>query len=50
MLVLLLVALIDLEWLLPIVVVVVVLAGAISSSRTSLVTRWLDSLGEETWR
>ena len=42
--------LIDLEWLLPIVVVVVVLAGAISSSRTSLVTRWLDSLGEETWR
>ncbi|WP_189676561.1 hypothetical protein [Sphingomonas glacialis] len=50
MLVLLLVALIDLEWLLPIVVVVVVLAGAISSSRTSLVTRWLDSLGEETSR
>ena len=49
-LILLLLALIDLDWLLPIVVVAVVLAGAMSSSRTSLVTRWLDSLGEGTPR
>ena len=47
MLVGVLVALIDLNWLLPIVVVVVAVAGAMSSSRTSWVTRWLDSLGEE---
>lgn len=49
-LVLVLVALIDLDWLLPIVVVAVVLAGAMSSSRTSWITRWLDSLGAETPR
>lgn len=49
-LVLLLVALIDLDWMMPIIVVAVVLAGALSSSRTSWVTRWLDSLGEETRR
>lgn len=45
-LVLLLVALIDPDWLLPIVVVATVLAGAVSSSRTGVVTRWLDSLEE----
>ncbi|WP_157134518.1 hypothetical protein [Sphingomonas sp. PAMC 26605] len=49
-LVLLLVALIDLDMLMPICVVAVVLAGAVSSSRTSMVTSWLDSLGQETPR
>ncbi len=46
LLVMLLLALIDLDWVMPIIVVAVVLAGALSSSRTGLVTRWLDSLGE----
>lgn len=45
MLVLLMLAVIDLDWLMPILVVTVVLAGAMSSSRTGLVTRWLDTLG-----
>lgn len=49
-LVLLLVTLIDLDWLMPVIVVAAVLAGAISSSRTSWVTRWLDTLGEEAAR
>ncbi|MEG3176787.1 hypothetical protein U1872_11150 [Sphingomonas sp. RB3P16] len=49
-LVLVLLAVIDLDFLLPIVIVAVVLAGAMSSSRTGLVTRWLDTLGEEARR